>query len=114
MLQEFFLAIAEGRPRFEYEDREPDPGREGAECPGPVVPAQDEQEYRSLLLCILDITAKKQLEAERRRTQKLESLGVLAGGIAHDFNNLLMGITGSISLARLTWNSASQVSPPGP
>lgn len=42
---------------------------------------------------------RQQLEAQVQRTQKLESLGVLAGGIAHDFNNLLMGVLGNASLA---------------
>ncbi|MDD2851044.1 MAG: PAS domain S-box protein [Desulfuromonadaceae bacterium] len=47
-----------------------------------------------------DITAQKELEEERIKLEKLESLGVLAGGIAHDFNNILAGIMGSISYAQ--------------
>ncbi|HUG10269.1 MAG TPA: ATP-binding protein, partial [Opitutaceae bacterium] len=34
------------------------------------------------------------------RSNRFESLGMLAGGIAHDFNNLLTTILGGISLAR--------------
>lgn len=49
-----------------------------------------------------DITERKQLEQELLKSQKLESLGVLAGGIAHDFNNLLTGILGNISLAKMS------------
>jgi PAS domain S-box-containing protein len=45
-----------------------------------------------------DITERKQIDQERQRVEKLESLGVMAGGIAHDFNNLLTGILGSLSL----------------
>jgi signal transduction histidine kinase/CheY-like chemotaxis protein/ABC-type uncharacterized transport system substrate-binding protein len=50
---------------------------------------------------IRDVTARKKMEQEILKAQKLESLGVLAGGIAHDFNNLLTGIMGNISLAKM-------------
>ena len=50
---------------------------------------------------LVDITEQKKMEAEAVRTQKLESLGILAGGIAHDFNNILTAIMGNASLAKL-------------
>lgn len=40
----------------------------------------------------MDITEKKQLEAQFLRVQRLESLGTLASGIAHDLNNILTPI----------------------
>lgn len=48
-----------------------------------------------------DISDIQNMEEELYRTQKLDSLGILAGGIAHDFNNILTGILGNITLARM-------------
>jgi len=48
-----------------------------------------------------DISDRKKREEELQRTQKLESIGILAGGIAHDFNNLMTTILGNISLGKL-------------
>jgi len=56
-------------------------------------------EVRGIMGINLDVTHEKRLSDEMQRSQKLDSLGVLAGGIAHDFNNLLMAIQGNISLA---------------
>ncbi len=53
-----------------------------------------------VVLVFRDITEKQQMLDALQRSQKLDSLGVLAGGIAHDFNNLLGGIFGFIDLAR--------------
>ncbi|MBU1075885.1 MAG: response regulator [Spirochaetes bacterium] len=66
------------------------------------VPILDEKGKPAYLLGISeDITAKKELEKNMRKIEKLESMGTLAGGIAHDFNNILTTILGNLSIIKM-------------
>jgi len=69
----------------------------------------DAGEATALIVLLRDVTEQKRSEQERRRTERLESLGLLAGGIAHDFNNMLAGVMGNLSLAGLNGNTDPDV-----
>jgi PAS domain S-box-containing protein len=58
-----------------------------------------EQRVTGSVIVVRDVTAERHAEEEMVRTQKLESVGLLAGGIAHDFNNFLMAILANIQFA---------------
>ena len=53
----------------------------------------------------LDITERKRIEEELAKTDKLDSIGVLAGGMAHDFNNILTVILGNVSMVKMRLRS---------
>jgi two-component system, cell cycle sensor histidine kinase and response regulator CckA len=61
------------------------------------------------LAILSDITERKRTEQEMLRTQKLESLELIAGGLAHDFNNLLTANVANISLAKIRAEAGSPV-----
>jgi two-component system cell cycle sensor histidine kinase/response regulator CckA len=65
------------------------------------VHSTDWNEKPARLLMLRDVTEQKRVEEEMLKTEKLESLELVAGGIAHDFNNLLTGTIANISLAKM-------------
>ena len=80
--------------------------KDGSEVPVEIglTPVATE-EGMFVLASVVDITARRRADEERRRlqeelqqAQRLEAIGTLAGGIAHDFNNILFGITGYAEL----------------
>jgi len=58
-------------------------------------------QHESTLIINTDITAKKELESQFLRAQRLESIGTLASGIAHDLNNILSPLTMGLQLLQL-------------
>ncbi|MBI4484696.1 MAG: PAS domain S-box protein [Acidobacteria bacterium] len=74
--------------------------RDGTEVPVEVSLGPLEFSHERLVISVVrDVTERKQLEAQFRQAQKMESVGQLAGGIAHDFNNPLTVINGTAELA---------------
>jgi PAS domain S-box-containing protein len=62
-----------------------------------------------VVIVFRDMTAKRRLEEERIKTEKLQSVGLLAGGLAHDFNNLLTSIVGNISVAKMYTDAGTKI-----
>lgn len=54
-----------------------------------------------IISVIVDITARKKVQEDLQKINKLESLGILAGGIAHNFKNMLTSMSLSVELAKM-------------
>lgn len=72
----------------------------------PIIDPQDR--IIGAVLAFSDISIASKLEQEIQKSQRMESISLLAGGIAHDFNNILTGIMGNLSMA------SNQCSPDNP
>lgn len=94
--QERSSAVMVGR-RFETKALRRDGSRFQVELAISELQGHDRREYSAF---IRDITEQRRLEAELRRSQKMDAVGRLAGGIAHDFNNLLTTIIGFADLLK--------------
>lgn len=70
-------------------------------CSGQVVEWDEAGNPLRMIGCHIDVTEKKQLEAQFYQTQRLESLGQLTTGIAHDLNNVLTPILTITQLLRM-------------
>jgi PAS domain S-box-containing protein len=64
---------------------------------GIVLTRKDGSPYR-MLGTMADITARKGLEKQFLRAQRMESVGTLAGGMAHDLNNVLAPVLMSLAV----------------
>ncbi len=61
------------------------------------------------LIMLRDLSERKKVEEEVQKSQKLESIGILAGGLAHDFNNRLSVILGNAQLGRMSLENGGEV-----
>ncbi len=51
------------------------------------------------LMRVVDVTARRRMQAQMEEGARLQSIGQLAGGVAHDFNNLLAAVSGAAEAA---------------
>jgi len=65
-----------------------------------------------MVVNLTDITEKMKIERQLQRSQKMESLGLLAGGVAHDLNNVLSGIVSYPELLLLDLSEDSKLRRP--
>jgi PAS domain S-box-containing protein len=65
--------------------------------------------YSGTISIFRDITEKQRMADELIKSQRFESMAMLAGGIAHDFNNLLAGILANAQLAKILLSKGKDI-----
>lgn len=71
-----------------------------------------EKQPLALLGVTRDISKRKRLQEQLQKSQKMESLGLLAGGVAHDLNNVLSGIVSYPELMLMSLPEVSKLRKP--
>jgi PAS domain S-box-containing protein len=66
----------------------------------------------ALLGATRDISERNKLQEQLHKSQKMESLGLLAGGVAHDLNNVLSGIVSYPELLLMNLPDGSKLRKP--
>jgi len=87
---------------------------EARRCDGSLVPIEIEandlyvNKQHGFVAILRDVSERKRAQERQRqmqekleRTQRLESLGIVAGGVAHNFNNILASIQGNAELIHI-------------
>lgn len=66
-----------------------------------LFPLEDETgQTQGLILLLRDLTRRRELEEDLKRSDRLATLGTLAAGLAHEIKNPLAGIRGAAQLLR--------------
>lgn len=66
-----------------------------------ITPVRDSSgEVAHFIAIKLDVSERNELESQLLRSQRMESIGMLAGGVAHDLNNILAPILMGVEVLR--------------